>query len=512
MAESCFPFNSVDGDRKYKAEQWASYFSDFVSNGVYWKDSTALQVVADQDMQVVLKAGTAFIDGRRYNNDSDKIIELDSADGVLDRVDRIVVRCDYESRTITAEVVKGDYSSTAVATAAQRDDDVYELVLADIAVENGTASISQSDITDQRLDTDLCGVVTSLIEQVDTTVLLAQMEAWFAEYKVDAETEFDEWFENLQELISESTEAQLIVDVDNLKDDVEELQENQSTNDYTNADKTVVLSVTKPNLIMNSNFAVNQRGKTEYNEVETAYTVDRMKKDTYTRVVVFGNGIQLDLLDGALSTSDSSITQFVGAQKVSTAYTFLAQIDGTVHVLNAETDTDGNFITVYSDQLENAHLAVKGGDTYGNRVVVLNDAKTTPVTITWMYLAEGTYTAETMPAYVEPDYYDELDKCRRYYYKFPSGTIMGVSYTTTQYYTFCIVLPQEMISVPTISNMINIYSQGIGGNSAYAMSRDLTLSSGQYIWVSGTMPNNTTTYSNTAIMAISNDTEFSCET
>nr|DAQ05226.1 MAG TPA: hypothetical protein [Caudoviricetes sp.] len=36
MEKSSF-FNSVSGDRKYKAEDWASYFASFIGNGVYGK-------------------------------------------------------------------------------------------------------------------------------------------------------------------------------------------------------------------------------------------------------------------------------------------------------------------------------------------------------------------------------------------------------------------------------------------------------------------------------------------
>ena len=34
MAERGSFFNSVSGDRKYSAEDWAAYFASFVSNGV----------------------------------------------------------------------------------------------------------------------------------------------------------------------------------------------------------------------------------------------------------------------------------------------------------------------------------------------------------------------------------------------------------------------------------------------------------------------------------------------
>ena len=47
MAEKSSFFNSVSGDRKYKAEDWAAYFATFVSSGVVLKTNATLAVSAD---------------------------------------------------------------------------------------------------------------------------------------------------------------------------------------------------------------------------------------------------------------------------------------------------------------------------------------------------------------------------------------------------------------------------------------------------------------------------------
>ena len=50
MERSAF-FNSINGDRRYKAEVFAEYFSSFIGNGVFPNPSTSLQVIANDDMQ-----------------------------------------------------------------------------------------------------------------------------------------------------------------------------------------------------------------------------------------------------------------------------------------------------------------------------------------------------------------------------------------------------------------------------------------------------------------------------
>ena len=50
-----------------------------------------------------------------------------------------------------------------------RNDDTYELALADISVNNWVISIHNSYINDLRLNKELCGIVSGTVEEVDTT-------------------------------------------------------------------------------------------------------------------------------------------------------------------------------------------------------------------------------------------------------------------------------------------------------------------------------------------------------
>ena len=156
MEKSSF-FNSVSGDRVYKAEDWASYFAPLVGNGVCPVPLSGLQVVSGSRMTVTIRAGKAWINGYFYYNTSDLSVTLATADGVLDRIDRIVLRWDLTARSITTKIKSSQTSSRPSAPALQRDAEIYELALADIYVSAGTISISQSAITDRRYNAELCG-------------------------------------------------------------------------------------------------------------------------------------------------------------------------------------------------------------------------------------------------------------------------------------------------------------------------------------------------------------------
>lgn len=193
MAEKCFPFNSVSGDRKYKAEDFRAYFAQLIGNGVIMSRADALKVREGGGMNVTLSIGGAWLEGAGYINTSDLTFTLDTADGALSRIDRMVIRNDYADRRTYAAVKKGAYSAQPVAAGLQRDADAYEIAVADILVAKGVVSITQSVITDIRLNSSLCGIVTGLIEQADTTEIFNQFEAYFEEFKRAYIAEMESW-------------------------------------------------------------------------------------------------------------------------------------------------------------------------------------------------------------------------------------------------------------------------------------------------------------------------------
>ncbi len=193
MERSAF-FNSINGDRRYKAEVFAEYFSSFIGNGVFPNPSTNLQIIANDDMTITLSPGKAWINGYFYMNTNDLILVIDPADGVLNRVDRVVLRFDVEERNIKVIVKKGDFNSNPKPPLIQRDADIYELGLADIKINQGVISIKQEDITDLRLNTEICGIVHGVVDQVDTTTIFNQFQSWYKNTTTSYETNWASWY------------------------------------------------------------------------------------------------------------------------------------------------------------------------------------------------------------------------------------------------------------------------------------------------------------------------------
>ena len=162
MADYGFPFPAINDDRMYGAADWAAYFAQFISNGVF-PIGSQLQVTASSGMQVNVSAGAAWINGYGRAFNTAYILTVDPADGVLNRIDRIVVRWGRVERNVYLHVLKGTPASAPTAPPLTRDADYYDLCLVEISVNAGITGIAAAHISDKRLNPDLCGIVSSVI-------------------------------------------------------------------------------------------------------------------------------------------------------------------------------------------------------------------------------------------------------------------------------------------------------------------------------------------------------------
>lgn len=165
MEKSGF-FNSSGGDRVYDATDFAAYFGSLVSNGIFYKNNTNLMVSPGSGMAISIAAGSAWINGYRYENTEALTKTLVTANGSFPRIDRIVIRWSFLNRNIVAAVLTGTAAATPSAPALTRNSDVYELCIAEVLVPQAATSITTGNITDTRLNSSLCGTVNSLVTAV----------------------------------------------------------------------------------------------------------------------------------------------------------------------------------------------------------------------------------------------------------------------------------------------------------------------------------------------------------
>lgn len=202
-------YDSINGDRKYNASTMSQYFSGLFTRGVLQNYKGKFVVKATEGMSVKIPTGKAFFsDGKWIENTADITLTLDASDVVLNRIDSIVLRNDKNEAKRKAEIVlkKGTPAANPVPPGVEETSSyVEELLICNIRVDKLTENITQSNITNTIPDTDVCGYVTGLIEEVDTSDLYIQYEAAYKEFQAQSKKEFDDWFADVKETLSTST-------------------------------------------------------------------------------------------------------------------------------------------------------------------------------------------------------------------------------------------------------------------------------------------------------------------
>ncbi len=208
-------FNSLNGDRKYNAEKLSAFFEGLISNGVFETVGNKLLVTAGEGMSINIDTGRAFINSHYIKNTAVLNLKLPAADVQFDKIVRIVIRCDTSTavRAVFFEIKEGAPAISPVAPGLTRNETVFEMALADVLIPANSESVNQGNISDLRMNTSLCGFVTGLVQQVDTTKLFLQWQDAYERYYNEATAEFnaymaskkkafDEWLSALTESLN----------------------------------------------------------------------------------------------------------------------------------------------------------------------------------------------------------------------------------------------------------------------------------------------------------------------
>ena len=186
MAEiKSFPNNQ----NVYVGAEWVMKWLHGRTSGVFGAENNLAMTVVQDSMSIQISDGIGWLsnangDGIVFWNDSEQTngskltLTHDVADGVLDRIDRIVVTWETTNYVAlpTISVLKGTASSVPVPPALTNNNTQRQISLAKVNIPAGTVSLSTSMVTDERLDPSVCGIVTETIK-VDTSTMQSQFDA-----------------------------------------------------------------------------------------------------------------------------------------------------------------------------------------------------------------------------------------------------------------------------------------------------------------------------------------------
>ena len=208
--EVAYPLN----DTPYIAED-AQLWHSTRTQGVYSSD-THLITRAAGGMQVAISAGIAWIKAGEfencvYGNKEEKTFIIDTADGRLPRIDRVVIRWDKVTNTVTLIVKKGTPAPNPQPPALVRNAEAYEIGIANVRVPAGALAITQANIYDTRLDEYACGIMRDGVTKIPTEQLYSAWTSWYNQLTYNAEKQvadkLNQWDILVNSLIEKSNNS-----------------------------------------------------------------------------------------------------------------------------------------------------------------------------------------------------------------------------------------------------------------------------------------------------------------
>lgn len=166
-----YPLNGIDYD-----DRDAAGYNATRTSGVYSAEED-FAVTPAGGVKVTVSAGQGWVRPARFEGYSIIMREAETltlalADGQRPRIDRIVLRFDAAAHKSSLLVVQGTPDTQPTAPAISRTATVYDLCLAEVTRPAGSTAITAGNITDTRLDENLCGVMSDGVTRIPTDQLL----------------------------------------------------------------------------------------------------------------------------------------------------------------------------------------------------------------------------------------------------------------------------------------------------------------------------------------------------
>lgn len=218
-------FNSLNGDRRYNAEQMSAIFDGIINNGVFANIGTAFSINADTGNVITVGIGRAWYNSAWIYNDAILPITMDASEVLLDRIDAVIIDVDHtdDVRKGDIKIVKGKPSSTPQRPSMINTTDHHQYPLAYVYRKANSGEVVQADITNM-IGTSSCPYITGILQVQNIDKIVAQWQdqwnRWFTEeteagnhemtqWMDTKQLEFNTWFGNLQTILDGDVAANL---------------------------------------------------------------------------------------------------------------------------------------------------------------------------------------------------------------------------------------------------------------------------------------------------------------
>lgn len=171
-----YPLNNVE----YVAED-AELFNCTRGSGV-WANNSLTPSVTGLDNSVTIGTGVAWIrntefSGKVVANKEPVTLDLGVSNSIMARIDVVALQFNVSLNKSEIIVKKGTPALYPKMPEITRNGSIYELYLASILRPANSTIISVSNMTDLRLDKNVCGLMADSVTSIDTSAINAQINA-----------------------------------------------------------------------------------------------------------------------------------------------------------------------------------------------------------------------------------------------------------------------------------------------------------------------------------------------
>lgn len=199
MAVTSGFFNSLNGDRKYSAEQFSALFDNLITDGVFANVGTAFEVKATPENTITIGIGRAWFNSVWLYNDTLYPMVPQEPEVLLNRIDAIAIEINHNEAVRSGQIrwVYGTPSSEPVRPTLTNTDEVHQYPLAYVYRHAGVSDVIQADITNM-IGTSACPYVTGILSTQSIDKVVAQWES-----------QFNVWFDGLETTLDGDVAANL---------------------------------------------------------------------------------------------------------------------------------------------------------------------------------------------------------------------------------------------------------------------------------------------------------------
>lgn len=204
-------YNSINNDRVYDAEDFASIFDGIVNDGVYMGIGDKFATTpGGAGLKINVGTGRGWFRHTWIYNSLPISYTLAVANSIYNRIDAIFIKINKDARENSLEVVTGTPSSSPVKPTRQDTATVFYYPISYITVRAGATTISSGDI-ENVVGSNKTPWVNGIIETVSIEHLvnnvwqpefdtfLSTKNTDYVDWKSDKEEDHDNWVNQMQD-------------------------------------------------------------------------------------------------------------------------------------------------------------------------------------------------------------------------------------------------------------------------------------------------------------------------